>query len=71
VLDRMKNFLPIVVVLAAFIIAGAATARVRTIHHRVPHDSRPLHMQEGPSLQEGPCHMARPHNGRPVPDCVA
>ena len=30
-----------------FMMAGAAPARVRTIHYRVPHDPRPLHMQEG------------------------
>ena len=48
--DYMKKFLLIAFVLAAFIIAGTAPARVRTIHHRVPHDPRPLHMHEGPSL---------------------
>ena len=69
-LDCMRKFLPIALVLAAFITADAATACGRTNHHRVPDDPRLLYMQEGPSLQEGACHMARPYNGRPVPDCA-
>ena len=44
----MKKFFPIALALAAFIIAGSAPARARTIHHRVPHDLRLLHMQEAP-----------------------
>ena len=64
-LNYMKKCFPIAFVLAAFIIAGAAPARVRTIHHPVRHDPRQLHMQEGP------CHVARPHNERQLPECVA
>ena len=67
-LDRMRKFLPIALVLAAFITADAATACVRTIHHQAPDEPRLLYLQE--DLQGGPCHMARPYNGRPVPDCA-
>ena len=69
-LDCMRKFLPIALVLAAFITAHAATACGRTNHHRASDDPRLLFLQEGPPLQEGPCHMARPYNGRPVPDCA-
>ena len=69
-LDCMRKFLPIALVLAAFITADAATACGRTNHHRISDDPRLLFLQEGPPLQEGPCHMARPHDGRPVPDCA-
>jgi len=69
-LDCMRKFLPIALVLAAFITADAATACGRTNHHRGSDDPRLLFLQEGPPLQEGPCHMARPYNGRPVPDCA-
>lgn len=70
-LNDMKKIFAIAAVLAAFMIGSAAPARVRTIHHRLLHDLRPLHMQEVPSTAEGACHMARPYNGRPLPQCAA
>ena len=48
-LDRMRKFLPIALVLAAFITADAATACGRTNqHHRISDDPRLLFLQEGP-----------------------
>ncbi len=69
-LDRIRKFLPIALILATSITVDAATACLRTVHHQVPDDPQLLFLQEGPSLQEGPCHMARPHDGHPVPDCA-
>jgi len=56
-LDCMRKFLPIALVLAAYITADAATACGRTNHHRISDDPRLFFLQEGPPLQEGPCHM--------------
>ncbi len=47
-LDCMRKFLPIALVLAAFITADAATACGRTNHHRASDDPRLLFLQEGP-----------------------
>ncbi len=69
-LDCIRKFLPTALVLASSISADTATACGRTVHHKVPDDPQLLFLQEGPSLpmQEGPCHMARPNNGRSLPD---
>jgi len=71
-LSCMTKFLSIALVLVAFVTADVATACVSAIHHGVPNDPQPLYMQEDPSphMQEGPCHMARPYDRRPVPDCA-
>ena len=71
-LSCMRKFLSIALVLMAFVAADVAMACVSTIHQGVPNDPQLLYMQEDPSLhmQEGPCHMARPYDRRPVPDCA-
>jgi len=62
VLAHMQKFFLIACVLLTFIITGVVLASVRTT---IQHD-----LLAPPHMQEGSCHMARPHDGRPVPDCA-